>query len=39
MNKIISNTKALVRMLYARIPAGFGALLLGSDGFIRKMDR
>ena len=34
-----SLTRYPVRMLYARIPAGFGALLLGSDGFIRKMDR
>ena len=34
-----SLTRYPVRTLYARIPAGFGALLLGSDGFIRKMDR
>ena len=27
------------RTLYARIPAGSGTLLLGSDGFIRKVDR
>ena len=34
-----SLTRYPVRTLYARIPASFGALLLGSDGFIRKMDR
>ena len=33
-----SHTHYPVQTLYARIPAGFGTLLLGSDGFRKKVD-